>query len=127
MPEKLPLFHGRRIGFLAEGAEHPDQSLRDDSDNVAGHDVGRDADVQQSRKSAECRIGMKGREYLMAGHGGAKRHFRRFAIAYFADQDDVRILTMNRAIPLANLSSPSPIRKSAASIATDIRPDLPAS
>src|SRR5258706_11794271 len=97
MPGKLALFHGRRIGFLAEGAEHPDQSLRDDSDNVAGHDVGRDADVQQSRKSAERRIGMKGREYLMAGHGGAKRHFRRFAIAYFADQDDVRILTHDRA------------------------------
>jgi len=48
---------------------------------------------------------MKGREYLMAGHGGAKRHFRRFAIAYWtgptgaANDDPLSMLANSTSNP----------------------------
>ncbi len=78
-------------------AQAAHQPLRDDADDVAGHDVRQDADVEQARDHADRRVGVQRRVHLVAGHGGAKRHFGGVGVADLADQDDVRVLAHHRA------------------------------
>ena len=40
------------IGRFAVAAEAAHKALRDDTDDVAGHDVGQDSDVEQARNGA---------------------------------------------------------------------------
>ena len=91
-PEQLAFLFARAVGFLAVGAQHAHQALRDDADDIAGDDVGQDADVEQPRKRAERRIGVQRGKHLVAGHGGAESHLRGVLVAHLADQDDVGVL-----------------------------------
>ena len=90
--QNLALIRGGRIRFTAMRAEYPHQPLRDHSDDVAGHDVGLNTDVEQAGKRTERRVRVQGRKNLMTGHGRTKCHLGSIAIADFADENDVRVL-----------------------------------
>ena len=85
------------MGFAAGRAEPADEALGDDADDVAGEDVGKNADVEQARNGADGRAGVQCGEDLVPGHGGLQGHAGRVGIAYFTNKDDVRILPQHGA------------------------------
>ena len=91
-PENVFFLERRSVFDLAMTAQRAHQPLGDDPDDVAGDDVGQDADVEQSRKCTQRRIGVQRGEHLVTGHRRPECHLGGLAVAHFAHQDDVRVL-----------------------------------
>ncbi len=124
LADQLHLVGFGMVGLLAVVAQPAHQALGDDADDVAGHDVGQDADVEQARDGADGRVGVQRRIDLVAGHRGAEGHFGGFGVADFADQDDVRILAHHRADAVGEIELGGLVRpRSGGSAPSGIRPD----
>ena len=83
--------------LAAVHAHTPHQALGHDTDDVARHHLGRNAQVLDTLKAAQRRVGVQRGEHLVARHGGAEGHFGGVLVAHLAHQDDVRILAHERA------------------------------
>ena len=87
---------GRRaLGFRADGAVLPYQTLTDDADQCRGNDI---AVQSQIANSEECRnriSGVNSREDQMTCHSRMKGCLGCFAVAYLSYQDNVGILPKN--------------------------------
>ena len=77
-------------------AQRTHQRCAIDADDVSGNDVRLNADIEQTRKNAQRRIGVQCREYLMSRHRSPECHFGGILVAHLADQNDVRILPHDR-------------------------------
>src|SRR6266581_8123288 len=62
--EQIALPGARFVGLLAVLAQLSDQALGDNADDVAGEDVGDDADIEEPRDRAHRRVGMQGGIHL---------------------------------------------------------------
>ena len=86
-----------RRRLLAVGADVPHQPLRADEVHRARDEKGLDAHVHQTVDGARRVVGVERGEHEMAGERRLHRDFRRLEVTDFADEDDVRILTQERA------------------------------
>src|SRR3989475_3105907 len=93
----------RLVSLLAVLAQSANQALRDDAYDVAGEDVRDDADVEKPGNRAGGRIGVEGRIDLVSRHRRAERHGGRVLVANLADQDDIGVLSHERADAVAEI------------------------
>ena len=85
--------------LLALRANHADQTLSDHRFQGRGHQVGLDPHVDQSRQCRGRVVGVQRREYQVTGERGLDGDFRRLDVTNFAHENDVGIMSQNRAQP----------------------------
>jgi len=78
-------------------ADPAHEALRDHADDVAGHEVGKHAQIHEARNGADGGVGVQRRVDLVSGHRRAEGHLGRLLVANLAHQDDVRVLPHHRA------------------------------
>src|SRR6266540_3097024 len=83
--------------LLALVADHPDQALGQDAQETGREQVRLDPHVHQARDGPGGVVGVQGRKNQVARERGAHHQLRRFRVARFAHQDDVRVLPEQRA------------------------------
>src|SRR5690606_5335003 len=79
------------------GTDFPDQSLCDHALEAGADQVGFDAHVDQAGDGAGGVVGVEGAQHQVAGEGGAHGDVGGFAVADFADQDDVGVVAEDGA------------------------------
>ena len=78
-------------------ADFPHQALRDDGEQVRGHEIRRDAEAEQAVNRRNGVVRVQRAEDEMAGFRRLHGDFGGFGVADFADENDVRVLAQNRA------------------------------
>src|SRR5687768_1328796 len=78
-------------------ANTTNQSLCLDEVYAGGDKKGFDAHIHQAGDSRRSIVGVEGGKHEVAGELSIDGDFRRFEVADFADQNDVRVLTQERS------------------------------
>ncbi len=79
------------LGPPAVAAQAAHQPLRDDAAVGGGHQVGRQAHLDQAVDRRDGVAGVQGGEHEVTGDGGVGRHLGGLQVAHLADHDDVGV------------------------------------
>ena len=78
-------------------AKPPGKTLRNDADGGIRHQEWFDTHFLHAGEGTGCVVGVQCREHQVAGERGFHRDFCRFLVASFADENNIRVLSQERA------------------------------